>query len=137
MAELPVDCWIGSRFCGKCCVKAIVPLTPEDLERLSREGFALEEVVERRFGVPVLKLVEGRCFFLDPATGACRIYRARPEACRLYPLIHDGLWVRVDPACPKAFEVSRDSADRLAARVLEFYERVKRAWASGDKLQEI
>lgn len=107
------------------------------MERLGREGVALSEVVEQRFGIPMLKLVEGRCPFLDPATGACRIYRVRPEACRLYPLIYDGLWVRLDPACPKASQAPKEQVDELAVIVLEYYEKVKREWTAGDQVQEI
>lgn len=131
MEGLPVDCRIGGRLCGKCCVKAIVPLTREDLDRLREVGVRVEDVIDQRFGVPVLRLVRGRCVFLDDKTGACRIYPHRPEACRLYPLVLGNVWVTVDPACPKADKVPRELAEKLAPRVLEFYEKVKLSWSHG------
>lgn len=129
MEELKIDCRVNGRLCGKCCYKAVVPLTRRDIERITSRGYRFEDFAEYRAGVPVLKNVDSHCVFLDPTTNACTIYEDRPTACRLYPLVYSPkLWVHVDPACPKAGEVPKEVVVRLASRVLDYYEEVKRDW---------
>lgn len=48
-----------------------------------------------------LRNVKGSCFFLDTASGKCKVYNQRPMGCAIYPLIFDeSKGVMLDPACP-------------------------------------
>ncbi len=111
-----LDCRIGGRFCGKCCYETEMPLTEEDIERIERLGFKREEFVVEVDGIPQLRNVGGKCFFLDESN-RCRIYENRPIGCRIYPIVLDlesGRAV-VDDICPKKDSISeRDLKDAEA-----------------------
>ena len=66
-----------------------MPLSPRDLERLSKQGHDPAEFSVEEDGLLFLANVEGRCFFLDTG-GRCVAYPHRPDGCRLYPLTLDG-----------------------------------------------
>ncbi len=73
--------------CGKCCQQRFVPLSRNDIDRISdnldREDFIVffpqfdKYTIERRKW-------DNSCYFLDDEK--CRIYDIRPLVCRLYPL---------------------------------------------------
>ena len=100
----------GLRFectaCGKCCTNrgeyAYVYVSPRELRDLA-ELLELEpEVFEARYtfvdddGWTQLGVRDGACVFLDPATGRCGVYEARPVQCRTFPFwrefVEDGEW---------------------------------------------
>ena len=75
-----------------------MPLTLEDIKRLTGKGYKVREFVVTCGGERKLRNLNGYCFFLDE--GACSVYDERPTGCRLYPLVAD--WrgmVRIDPMC--------------------------------------
>lgn len=103
----------GSRYlkfrctgCGNCCKDPLLPLTGEDVRRISRHtGDAPTEIVRwvDRHGIDMddepeafVRLRQGkRVMVLRHQNGACRylgdddrcsIYTARPLGCRVYPL---------------------------------------------------
>ncbi len=102
-----LDCRIEGRFCGKCCYDTEMPLTEEDIERIEKLGFKREEFVVEVDGIPRLRNVEGKCFFLDESN-RCRIYENRPIGCRIYPVVLDLESGRamVDDICPKKDSIS-------------------------------
>ncbi len=98
-----------------------MPLTRSDIERIKSLGYSEDYfVVYDEDGIPRLRNVDGHCVFLDPETGACKIYPWRPMGCRLYPLVCvPGVGVTVDPECPLA--------NRIPRRVIKAFEKhVKR-----------
>ena len=117
--SVEVDCRDGEAYCGRCCRRAAVPLLRSDIERLAGELGDVHRYVEWVSGVPVLKRIKGgACVLLDPSSGRCTVYEAGSLACRLYFLIcTPGLWVHVDPACPKSGTVSLASIVRCAPLV--------------------
>uniref|UniRef100_A0A7J3X6S1 YkgJ family cysteine cluster protein n=1 Tax=Thermofilum pendens TaxID=2269 RepID=A0A7J3X6S1_THEPE len=128
--SVEVDCRDGEAYCGRCCRRAAVPLLRSDIERLAGELGDVHRYVEWVSGVPVLKRIKGgACVLLDPSSGRCTVYEARPLACRLYPLIYTpGLWVHVDPACPKSSTVSVETIVKCASLVEDFPKMVARDW---------
>jgi len=90
---LKYDCSRCPAYC--CAVYERVQVTRRDVNRLARHfGVDYEtaltrytrrfnsERILRRKADPILTQA---CYFLDPETRRCRIYNARPEACRAYP----------------------------------------------------
>jgi Fe-S-cluster containining protein len=86
----------GTRFtcqgCARCCQGWTVPVERETVERLRGHDWGGEPFEPLKGGgYPFrIKLVEGRCFFLD-AQNRCRIhteisYDAKPAACKAFPL---------------------------------------------------
>ena len=128
--NVEVDCrGKGGAYCGKCCRRAVVPLLRSDIEKLAERLGDTSRYVEWVSGVPVLKRSEsGACIFLD-ASGRCVVYDVRPLACRLYPLTYTpGLWVHVDPACPKSETVSVESIVKCASLVEKFPRIIAQDW---------
>lgn len=90
---LNYDCTKCPAYC--CAIYERVQVTKRDINRLARHfGVPYEvaltrytrmynaERVLRRRADPVLQQA---CMFLHPETRRCRIYAARPAACREYP----------------------------------------------------
>lgn len=72
--------------CHLCCLDTDMPLTLEDIVRISKLGYDPAEFSEYRRGALRLRNVNGRCYFLD-SNGKCRIYQNRPYGCRAYPVV--------------------------------------------------
>ena len=123
-----MNCRLPSgRFCALCCYNTEMPLTEDDMRRLEALGYRREEfAVKGPDGVWRLRNVDGHCFFLDPRTGACKVYPYRPQGCRLYPLVYDpdSDAVIVDPECPMAHTVDPEEAARLAPYVKKLVEAI-------------
>ena len=109
--------------CSHCCQGTEMPLTKEDVSRISNLGFGPEQFIHDVEGWLQLRNTEGgHCIFLR--FGLCSIYPDRPEGCRLYPIVFDvdGNEAVLDPDCPhrRGFGLSagrgrvvRSLADRL------------------------
>ena len=120
LPELRLPCRVAPGvYCARCCYGTEMPLTEDDVRRLERLGYRRAEFAVRGpDGVLRLRNVGGRCYFLDPRTGACRVYEHRPLGCRLYPLVCvPGLGVTVDPECPLHHLVGREAVSALAPHV--------------------
>ena len=64
-----------------------MPLTDNDIEKITRLGFEKSFFVIEDKGSLQLKNEYGRCVFLRDY--GCSIYKFRPEGCRLYPLVYN------------------------------------------------
>jgi Fe-S-cluster containining protein len=112
-------CRIG---CTECCVGAF-PITQLDAGRLRRGFIALSETDPARASAVLARAerqqaeqdTEGPCPALNPVTGACELYAARPVTCRTF-----GLPVRIGnddlPPCRLCF-TRATPAEIAAARV--------------------
>jgi Fe-S-cluster containining protein len=92
-----------------------MPLTEADVAQLKRMGHDAIEFTVQAEGEVRLANVRGSCFFLE--NGRCRVYEARPEGCRVYPVVYDERIYKfvLDPTCPHGaeFSVTREDRDRL------------------------
>ena len=71
--------------CIECCRDTKMPLTMEDVKRISRHYYPPSDFIVKAENEIRLKNVNGLCLF---HTGKeCKIYSIRPEGCRLYPLV--------------------------------------------------
>lgn len=85
--KIKVSC--GFRDCHKCCLETEMLLSNEDITRIEKLGYKVEEFCldpKAANGFYQLQNVDGRCFFLSEI-GKCTIYADRPMGCRFYPLI--------------------------------------------------
>jgi Fe-S-cluster containining protein len=76
--------WPCRRGCDHCCRSLATPMRISRVEwdQLATAIAALDNVVQREIAA---RLDEPRvCALLDRANGACRVYEARPIACRAY-----------------------------------------------------
>ncbi len=90
------SCYKGIECFNKCCNDLNLLLTPYDIIRIKNNlGISSSEFLERftmqqigpSTGLPVvvLKLHDKKCPFVSDE--GCTIYKDRPGACRLYPLV--------------------------------------------------
>ena len=111
--------------CFRCCLDTEMPLTLEDIRRIVRLGYKLDEFAVFKDGLWRLRNVGGRCVFLD-SSGRCKIYKHRPEGCRLYPVIEIDGGCEVDmEVCPYAHMISIDEFEEACRRVLELNRKLR------------
>mgnify|MGYP001617376438 CR=1 FL=1 len=96
------------RYCGECCKKTFVWLSPWDIHRIESLGHSKEEFSEPDNnlgkGALVLKKKDdgSGCIFLKEGadgTFQCSIYENRPAICRKYPFFGD----QIDDCRPRGF----------------------------------
>lgn len=81
------------KSCGYCCTLR-VRLSLFDIIRIMRAGYKKKHFLEKDLrGKPVIKMVNGKCYFLHRKNGKarCKIYEHRPKVCREYPFNHKGV----------------------------------------------
>ena len=96
--------------CSRCCRETEMPLSEADITRLEARGEVREQFSlilpggsARLDNDPATRA----CVFLDTdspdanAPGTCRVWKDRPEGCRIYPLVLDQLdQPFLDELCP-------------------------------------
>ncbi len=93
--------------CGKCCQQTEMELSGEDVARLVGTGYCRNKFSVTDGNTVRLRNVDGRCYFYDPKSGKCRVYRQRPLGCRLYPVVYlMGESAVVDDFCPMGHTIS-------------------------------
>lgn len=129
---------LGCIGCGKCCGAWAVPVTKEEVERISALPLtglpvAAERCFENRGGGWYLKKWNNCCIFLDDEK-KCRIHsqfgiEAKPLTCRLYPL---EVWSWSDGSvsaslrcdCPAAAGGAGEELRRSRSQILKFAEEL-------------
>ena len=110
-----------------CCVDTEMTLTKQDASRIDALGYDRKEyLVRTEDGFCELRNVEGHCFFYDTDTKLCRIYDARPDGCRHYPIVYDAKKRKcvVDKDCPSRETMSRDEIRKSCHKVRKLVERL-------------
>jgi Fe-S-cluster containining protein len=85
----------------------MMEISSEDVKRLEKAGYRLEEFAVIDDSLTRLRNVDGCCYFYSRADKKCRIYRKRPLGCYLYPVVYlanEG--VIVDELCPMGQTIS-------------------------------
>lgn len=119
--------------CGKCCSRAEIYLSSEDVARIEALGYDKKDFVVKSGPYLKLRKVDGYCFFFDPCEKSCEIYPYRPMSCRLYPMIYVlGKGPTVDTSCPMAYTVSKAELTRkgklLEQHLSKIFKRAKRVY---------
>ena len=105
--------------CGKCCEETMMEISSEDVKRLEKAGYRLEEFAVIDDSLTRLRNVDGCCYFYSRADKKCRIYRKRPLGCYLYPVVYlanEG--VIVDELCPIGQTISEQEL-RTKGKILD------------------
>ena len=105
--------------CGICCEETEMELSSEDIERLEKKGYRLEEFALIDDGVTRLRNVDGYCYFYSRADKKCQIYEKRPLGCYLYPVVYlanEG--AIVDELCPMGQTISEQEL-RTKGKILD------------------
>lgn len=128
------DCDIS--LCGSRCCRNCAVLTEEEALALIRnvnKEYGLELELKKYFRKAegdnglyyAVKMIKGQCIFLDREK-KCRIYRCRPNLCKLYPVIDVDA---VDERCPHIGKnkFPQEMLDALKKRYAdEIAERIKK-----------
>ena len=105
--------------CIQCCLETSMPLSNQDIERISGLGFDTNFFVTEHDGWLQLKNHDGSCVFHNGKI--CSIYKDRPEGCKLYPIIYDKdkSCAIFDEDCPhrNKFQKSKSITKQLYALV--------------------
>lgn len=117
------------RDCGICCLNTDMILSEQDISLilkscasndLRREDF----IFRNKRGHFQLKGIENHCVFFDTITKTCKIYYARPQGCRFYPLIYDYDKKKCvfDKDCPRThfFYQNNDKLERSCKKIKKF-----------------
>lgn len=112
--SLPEGAKFTCQSCGQCCQGWSVPVDQPTVDRLRAHDWG-GDPFERTPGASTpfrLRLVDGRCFFLD-SENRCRIhievsYEAKPDVCRGFPLtvldVGGRQYARLSYWCPTVAE---------------------------------
>ena len=131
--------------CSACCHDVEMLLTESDVARIGQAQPHLDFMFEADDGYLQLRTRDGPaarggrgrpCVFLDPS-GGCTIHAIRPEGCRLYPAVWDGVLrsASLDAEhCPHTagFMLPRATADAVG-RLADRLEAERRARQAGSK----
>ncbi len=127
--NVKVSCALNGRFCAKCCFDTKMPLTAEDISRISSLGYP-EWYFVVFDEVPRLRNENGKCVFLNE-DGSCSIYDHRPLGCKLYPLVYDpDKGAVLDELCPMRDTAYYDETDveELMNLIKEIYGERSLRW---------
>ena len=112
---------LGCDTCeSSCCVETEMTVTRKDVERLEALGYERSEYLRKgKDNFCELRNVNGHCYFYDADTKLCKIYEARPDGCRYYPVVYD---VRkrkcvLDDDCPHREVITRTQIRKICHRV--------------------
>ena len=83
-----------NRYCGECCKKLVVEVTPSEIKKIKSLGCKEEDFLVKDFfgeGKNVLKRDKNGCIFLkkeEYGRYSCKIYENRPKICKDYPFFN-------------------------------------------------
>jgi len=86
----------------------MMELSLDDIKRLEKKGFRLEDFTVQNDGVTQLRNVGGYCYFYNRADKKCTIYEDKPIGCSIYPvvyLVNEGMII--DELCPMGKTISK------------------------------
>jgi len=112
--------------CGICCEKTEMLLSRGDLMLLQSLGHREKEFARlNKQGLFQLRNRKGYCVFYEPEKHLCRVYKHRPQGCRIYPVIYsETQGVMVDDLCPKMDTVSAREIQHKAKKLAKLLRRI-------------
>ena len=117
--------------CGNCCCETEMILSIRDVDRIRNndpKNLPIANFIEKTDdGLFQLRNKNGFCVFFDSTIKLCKIYEARPQGCRFYPLIYDSdkkLCV-LDQDCPRPelFYPNKTSRVKTCKEIVKFLEK--------------
>ncbi|MHA2603484.1 MAG: YkgJ family cysteine cluster protein [Candidatus Thorarchaeota archaeon SMTZ1-83] len=110
-------------------------ITRKDAKRINALGYSTSDYSHRVIGsFSELKNVDGHCYFYDPASKECKIYEARPEGCRWYPVVYHYTKRKClgDDVCPASPNLTRTEIRNVCHKVRRLVEELRREAAHGE-----
>ncbi len=93
--------------CGICCEETMMELSSEDIRRLEKNGYCLEDFAVTDDLGTRLRNVDRYCYFYNRTNKKCHVYENRPLGCYLYPVMYlENNSVTVDKLCPRGQTIS-------------------------------
>jgi Fe-S-cluster containining protein len=102
-------------------------LSPRDINRLEKLGYRSSDFTVREEGFKTLTNINGFCYFFDPKSNACRIYRNRPEGCRYYPIIYsiDERSATLDQdVCQRVSSITAEDLKKITPKLVKLARRL-------------
>ena len=110
-------------------------ITREDAERINALGYSTTDYSHKvDDGFCELRNVDGHCYFYDPSSKECRIYDARPEGCRWFPIVYHYKKRKClgDDDCPASLTLTRTDIRKVCHKVKALVEELRREAAHGE-----
>ena len=132
---MAIDC---KRYCPEvriCCQETEMTITRKDAERINALGNSTTDYSHKvKGGFCELKNVDGHCYFYDPSSKDCRIYEARPEGCRWFPVVYHYAKRKCvgDNDCPASATLTRTAIRKVCHKVRRLVEELRREAAHGE-----
>jgi len=93
--------------CGICCKETMMELSSEDIRRLEKKGYCLEDFAVKDDLGTRLRNVDRYCYFYSRTNKKCHVYENRPLGCYLYPVMYlENKSVTIDKLCPRGQTIS-------------------------------
>lgn len=132
---MSIDC---NHFCPDvriCCQETEMTLTRADAKRINALGYSTSDYAHRvDGGFCELRNVDGHCYFYDQSSKECKIYEARPEGCRWYPVVYHYKKRKCigDGDCPASPTLTRTNIRKVCHKVRTLVEELKREATHGE-----
>ncbi len=112
--------------CGVCCKETEMLLSNQDIKRLEKQGNSKDLFVFfDDEGYARLRNTQGHCVFYNVKDHSCRVYRWRPEGCRLYPVVFDEEnWIVLDHDCCSTRPLNAREVAARGLKVLKLLEKI-------------
>jgi len=121
--------------CGICCQETMMELSSDDIERLEKAGFLLEEFVIVNEEGACLRNVDGHCCFYSSSDKKCKIYEKRPLGCYIYPVIYGPKkGAIVDKLCPRGYMITEQELrekEKILTELLKKIDNERVAYQKG------
>lgn len=101
-------------------------LSNQDIKRLEKQGNSKDLfVLFDDEGYARLRNTKGHCVFYNVKDHSCRVYRWRPEGCRLYPVVFDEEnWIVLDHECCSTRPLNAREVAARGLKVLKLLEKI-------------
>jgi Fe-S-cluster containining protein len=118
--------------CGVCCTKTEMLLSKKDIARLEQKGYSVDSIVRfSREGYARLRNRGGFCVFYNNQINRCKVYKDRPEGCRIYPVIHcETKGIVIDHICQAKKSVTEKEKAEKGLKVLRLLNRIDKEASS-------
>ena len=110
-------------------------LSRDDIERLEKEGYPLEEFTVLNEEGTCLRNVDGYCYFYSHSDKKCKIYEKRPLGCYIYPVIYaPKKGAMVDKLCPRGYMITEQelrTKEKILVELLKKIDNERVAYQKG------
>ena len=112
--------------CGICCHDTMMELSRDDIERLTKNGYLLEDFAIINGGGASLRNVNGYCYFFNHSEKKCKVYESKPIGCTIYPVVYvEKKGARVDKLCPRGYMITEQEFRTKEKMLYELLKKIE------------